>query len=73
MQNMAKNQPLHSRQDATRHEGKNYMSYEEERPGYELEEGDNDITEDAQFEYTGVLHLVHRWIQQGQKSKVNHS
>lgn len=44
------------------------MSYEEERPGYELEEGDNEVVEDA-----GVLHFVHAWIQQCQKAKVRHS
>jgi hypothetical protein len=69
MQNLAGNQPLHSRQDATHHEGANYMAYEEERPGYEGE--GNIIQENTRIEYAGVLHLVHAWIQRQQKSKVN--
>lgn len=66
---MARNQSLHSRQDATRHEGVNYVAYEEERPGYEGEGGM--IQENAKLEFAGVLHLVHAWTQQGNVSKVN--
>ena len=67
---MARNQPLHSRQDATCHEGTNYIAYEEEWPGYEGE--GNIIEENTKFEFARVLHLVHAWTQQAQVSKVNH-
>jgi len=64
---MASDAKLHSRNDATRHENGNLMVYtEEQRPGYQ-EEG---VERSENFEYAGVLHLVHGWIQQGQKEKV---
>jgi hypothetical protein len=67
-QDTLRTQPLHSRKDATRHEGENLMAYREEmRPGYECE-GEQTL---EHVEYAGVVHLVHGWIQQGQKSKVN--
>jgi hypothetical protein len=41
------------------------MEYlKEQRPGYE---GEPDRTHS---EHAGVLHLVHAWVQQSQKSKV---
>lgn len=60
---------LFQKEDATHHKEKNYMSYEEEQPGYEREA--IPIQEDTQVKYARVLHLVHVWIQQCQKAKGN--
>ena len=60
---------LFQKEDATHHEKKNYMSYEEQQSGYEGEA--IPIQENTQVKYARILHLVHVWIQQCQKAKEN--
>jgi hypothetical protein len=60
---LAKQLSLRNRKDPTRYEGENLMKYAEEGGDGEP---DCEKNEDA-----GVIHLVHGWIQLGQKDKVS--